>query len=471
MPAIADLAQDAAFWLHRRLQKRVPYGAANPFLEGLFAPAPAEYTETKLKVTGSIPRELNGILARIGPNPRHVGNPSTHHWFLGDGMVHGLRLEDGAARWYRSRYVGVDSVRKAQGMPPLPGPRRGPLDVVNTNIIGHAGKLWALVEAGALPVALDGELNSTAHGLFASPQRLGYTAHPHVDPATGELHAICYDGFDPRHLFYRVIDCEGRLTRNVAVPVKHGPMVHDCALTKGHVVLLDMPVTFSVKLALSGAALPYGWNPAHAARIGLLPRNGEAADVRWFSIDPCFVFHTANACDLPDGGAVVDVVVHERMFDRSRQGPEDQKVSFERWTLNAATGRVDRAVLNRESQEFPRFDERRSGEPYRYAYTVGIDVESPRPNALFRQDVVSGETLAHHYGARDVTGEVVFVPRSAQSAEHEGWLLSYVHDLDCGPSKVVILNADDLGGPPQAVIELPVRVPLGFHGNWIPATA
>lgn len=467
----AEMLQDAALWVHRRLQKRIPYAPSNPFLEGPFAPVTAEVTETKLRVTGSIPKELNGILARIGPNPREVENPGAYHWFLGDGMVHGLRLADGEARWYRNRYVGSDSVRKAQGLPALPGPRRGVMDVVNTNIIGHAGKLWALVEAGALPVALDGELNSTAHGLFASGERQGFSAHPHEDPATGELHAICYDGFDQRRLFHRVIDREGRMVRNEPVAVRHGPMVHDCALTQGHVVVLDLPVTFSVKLALSGAALPYGWNPRHAARVGLLPRHGKGEDVRWFEIEPCFVFHTANAYDLPDGGAVLDVVVHARMFDRSRQGPEDQDVTFERWTLNARSGRVERQVLHRERQEFPRFDERRTGQAYRYAYAVGISVSTPRPNAVYRHDVERGTTESHFYGARQLTGEVVFVPRHAGAAEHEGWLLSYVHDLDGGPSQVVILNADDLAGPPQAVIHLPVRVPLGFHGNWIPAQA
>lgn len=464
----AEMIQDAAMWLHHRLQKRIPYSADNPFLEGPFAPVPAEITEVRLRVTGSIPQALNGILARIGPNPRQVENPAAYHWFLGDGMVHGLRLQGGEARWYRNRFIGSDSVRKAQGMPLLPGPRRGVIDVVNTNIIGHAGKLWALVEAGALPVALDDELNSTAHGLFNSPARHGFSAHPHRDPDTGELHAICYDGFDQRHLHYQVIDNAGQLVRNVAVPVKHGPMVHDCALTRNHVVILDLPVTFSLKLALSGAALPYGWNPRHEARVGLLPRQGEGKDVRWFSIEPCFAFHTANAYDLEDGGAIVDVVVHARMFDRSRQGPEDQEVTFERWKLNAQTMRVERTVLSRERQEFPRFDERRAGQPYRYAYAVGISVSKPQPNALYRHDLESGESIAHHYGARELSGEVVFVPRHAQAAEHEGWLLSFVHDLDGGPGKVVILNADDLGGAPQAVIELPARVPLGFHGNWIP---
>jgi carotenoid cleavage dioxygenase len=461
------MLQNPLLWLHRKLQERVPYGASNRFLEGPFAPVHSEVTETSLKVTGSIPRELNGVLARIGPNPMQVANPALYHWFMGDGMVHGLRLEDGAARWYRNRWIGQDNVRRAQKKAPLPGPRRGPAPTVNTNIIGHAGQLWALVEAGACPVALDGELESQRHGLFASDLKQGFSAHPHLDPATGELHAICYDGFDRSHLYHRVIDRSGALTRNVAIKVKHGPMVHDCALTQSSVVVLDLPVTFSIKAALGGSSLPYEWNPKHAARVGLLPRHGEGRDVRWFDIEPCFVFHTCNAFDLEDGSAVVDVVVHGRMFDRSRQGPEDQVVTFERWTLNAHSGRVEREVLSRERQEFPRFDERLTGRAYRYAYAVGVNIANPSANALYRHDLTTGTTLAHHYGPRQLSGEVVFVPRHAGAAEEEGWLLSFVHDLDGGPGRVVILDAQDLAGPPQAVIEMPVRVPLGFHGNWV----
>lgn len=465
------LLQNTALWMLRRLQKRVPYGASNQFLEGPFAPLHNEHTETSLRITGVIPPELDGLLARIGPNPMHVENPAAHHWFMGDGMVHGLRLKDGKALWYRNRYVGVSNVTKALGRPTAPGPRRGVSDVVNTNIVGHAGRLWALVEAGAYPVEMDGELNTVRHGLFDSIFDSGYTAHPHVDPDTGELHAICYDGFVHNRVRYLVIDKNCHLRRNVDIPVHHGPMMHDCAITQGSVVILDMPVTFSVSAALKGSGLPYAWNPRHEARVGVLPREGEARDIRWFSVDPCFVFHTCNAFDMDNGDTVLDVVVHGRMFDSaSHQGPESQAVTFERWTLDASTGRVQRKVISRESQEFPRMDERLAGKPYRYAYTVGIDIDRPAPNALLRHDMHTGDTIRHSYGSHHLSGEVVFVPRHANAAEDEGWLLSYVHDINCGSSKVVILDAQNIEGEPQAVIELPVRVPLGFHGNWI-ATA
>lgn len=452
----------------RQLQARRPYSPHNRFLEGPFAPLPAEHTVTNLVVQGEIPAGLNGVLARIGPNPRHVDNPATYHWFMGDGMVHGLRLENGHARWYRNRYVGSDAVRAERKLPPLPGPRRGLADTVNTNIIGHAGKLWALVEAGAFPVALDGELNSEKVGLFNSPLNRGFTAHPHADPLTGELHAICYDGFEQDRVRYLVITRDGQVRREVRIPVRHGPMMHDCALTASQMVVLDLPVTFSLKEAITGGALPYKWNPRHKARVGLLPRAGEAADMRWFTVDPCFVFHTCNAYDTEEGDVVLDVVVHARMFDGSRlAGPDAHGVTFERWRLRQGHTQVERQVISRETQEFPRLDERRTGRPYRYAYAVGIDIEHPAPNALFCHDLETGTTTRHAYGARWMSGEVVFVPKHATAAENEGWLLSYVHDLDNGPSRVVILDAQKLGAAPQAVIELPVRVPLGFHGNWI----
>lgn len=466
--SVQKTVQKGAVWLLGRMQKRVPYSPSNHFLEGPFAPLREEHSSDALSVTGTIPHELDGLLTRIGPNPLHVENPATYHWFLGDGMVHGLRIKDGKALWYRNRYVGSDSVSRHFGRQPAAGSRRGVSDVVNTNIIGHGGSLWALVEAGSYPVELDAELNTVKHGLFDSTVQNGFTAHPHTDPDSGELHAICYDGFVHNKVRYLVIDKNRLVRRNVAIPVKHGPMMHDCAITEKNVLLLDLPVTFSVATALKGAGLPYAWNPSHQARVGRLPREGEAEDIRWFALDePCFVFHSCNAFEKENGDTVLDVVVHERMFDKSLQGPEEQQVTFERWTLQENSGRVQRDVISRETQEFPRLDERRTGKPYRYAYAVGIDIANPAPNALLRHDLQTGESTRHVYGEGWMSGEVVFVPKHAEAKENEGWLLSYVHRIDGGNSRVVILDAENIEAEPVAVIELPVRVPLGFHGNWI----
>ena len=464
----------AVHWMSHQLQKRVPYSADNPFLQGAFAPVQGEYSSSDFKITGQIPAALNGTLLRMGPNPMAVENPAIYNWFIGDGMIHGLRLNHGKAEWYHRRYIGVDDVNRKLQRPAASGPRRGPSHVVNTNAFGHAGNIWALVEAGAYPVALDGNLDTIRHGLFANQADLPFTAHPHVDAGTGELHAICYDGMIRNKVFYLNIDKDGKLKHKVEVPVKHGPMIHDCAITQNHVLILDLPITFSFRRLITGSMLPYGWNRKHKARVGVLPKTGEASDVRWFEVEPCFIFHTCNAFELDNGDIVMDAVVHEHAFLKSAQGPvEGQKVRFERWTLQQATGKVQRKVISMVHQEFPRLDERLTGKPYRYAYAVtfGSQQDSPfsepEANQLLKHDLHTGTTIAYDYGKDYASGEVIFVPKHAQAQEDEGWLISYVHRLDGGNSKVVILDAQQLEQPPVATIELPVRVPLGFHANWV----
>lgn len=460
------IAASVSLWA----QQRIPMGTSNPYLEGMFAPVGKESTLTSLAVSGSIPPELNGMLVRNGPDPIQVTNPATYHWFVGDGMVHGLRLEDGKALWYRNRHVGADKAQKLLGRPLLPGIRNGIVDVVNTNIIRHGNRLWALVEAGASPIELDAELNSIRHGLFDHDKPAPFTAHPHLDPASGNLHAISYDALNRNQVFYQVIDKDCRLAHMAPIKVKQGPMMHDCAITARHVILLDLPITFSISSVFKGATLPYAWNPEHPARIGILPHFGQQRDIRWLEVDPCFVFHTGNAREQANGDILMDVVVHKRMFDKSIQGPEAQQITLERWTLPAQGSRVKREVISERRQEFPRFDVRLTGRDYRYLYTVGADPAAPTsPQPLMRHDVVTGNSQLHHYGEGRVTGEVVFVPRKPAGDETDGWLLSFVYNLLDDTSELVILNADDLGGSPQAVIHLPVRVPMGFHCNWVPA--
>jgi carotenoid cleavage dioxygenase len=199
--------------------------------------------------------------------------------------------------------------------------------------------------------------------------------------------------------------------------------------------------------------------------VGLLPRDGTAAEMTWFPVEPCFAFHTANAYDQPDGSVVLDLITYPRMFDGALHGPESRPSCFERWVIGPDG--VQRTALSDFRQEFPRCDERRTGLPYRYAYSVGIDVPIPRAEPLYRHDLHTGAILRHDFGPHHLPGEAVFVPRHADAAEDDGWLLCFVHDLATGASTLTVLDAANLGGEPAAVIELPVRVPLGFHGNWI----
>jgi carotenoid cleavage dioxygenase-like enzyme len=448
------------------------------FLEGGYAPVREEVTAQDLAVTGTIPPELTGRLVRIGPNPITQPNPATTHWFLGTGMVHGVHLRNGRAEWYRNRYVRDAAAAKVLGVDPPAGDR--PDDgVVNTHVIGYGGRTLALVEAGSRPMELSYELDTVARCDFAGTLDGSFAAHTKLDPDSGELHAVTYSwAWD--HIRHVVVGTDGRVRRELRVPVAGAPMVHDCAITERFVVLLDLPVTFDLDAAAAGAELPYRWNPEHPSRVGLLPREGAADEVRWFEAPVCYVFHTLNAYDLPDGRVVVDVVRHPRMFATVTNRPSEGRPTLERWTLDpgpagpaapagagSGAGGLRVTPLDDTGQEFPRVDDRLIGRRHRFGYGAVLD-DNLDPAGAVKHDLDGGTSEIHDYGEGRVTLEPVFVPQDAGAAEDDGWVLSTVYDATTGLSDVVILHAQDFTGDPVATIHLPARVPFGFHGSWIP---
>jgi carotenoid cleavage dioxygenase len=457
----------AAFNRSRRRAPERP----NPFLAGLHAPMTTEVTIENLAVTGAIPPSLDGRYLRIGPNP--IGaDPRTYQWFLGDGMVHGIRIAGGRARWYRNRWVRSSAVTAALNEPRSPGPRHGDFDTVNTNVIGFAGRIWALVEAGSTPVVLDQMLGTVAYDDFGGTLRGSFSAHPHLDPVTGELHAMTYNPRDPTTIHHVVVAADGTVRREEPVRVSHGPLIHDCAITARFAVILDLPVTFSMSALIAGDLFPFRWNPSHPARVGLLPRGGAGSEVIWCDVDPCYVFHVANAYDADDGGVILDVAAYDKMFGETMVGPDAPRGAFERWTIDPAEKSIRRAVIDGAPQDFPRIDERRSGQSYRYVYTMMLP-ETADPallsgDSLFKHDLETGEKRVHRFGAQCYPGEFVFVPAHADAAEDEGWLIGLVINAGDQTTDLVILDARNFEGEPQASVHIPHRIPPGFHGNWLP---
>ena len=439
----------------------------NPFLSGNFGPVEDELTVTDLPVTGEIPKELAGRLLRIGPNPIDP-DPKTHHWFLGSGMAHGVYIRDGQAVSYRNRYVRDDLVVAAKGWPPVEGPPRADelgAGVANTNIIHHAGKTLAIVEAGNLPVELDDGLETVCRTDFEGTLTGGLSAHPHLDPETGELHAAVYSPFW-EHIRHVVVGPSGLVTRSVDVPVPGRPMVHDCMFTRNYFILLDMPVILNMD---GGGSLPYKWTPDYGARVGLLPRDGEADEVTWHEVDPCFIFHPMNAYEDDRGHVVLDVIRHSKMFDQDANGPSEGTSSLDRWVIDPTDSRVSEHRIDERAQEFPRFDERRAGQSYRFGYTAGIGYNNSL-GGIKKHDLEKGTGELHNEGDHRFFLEPVFVPASDGAAEDDGWIMAYVYDRSTNQSDVTIFHAQDFSAEPQAIIHLPQRVPFGFHGNWVPDT-
>nr|WP_310524146.1 carotenoid oxygenase family protein [Polymorphobacter sp.] len=442
----------------------------HPYLSGIHTPMAGELTLESLQVTGTIPAGLNGRYIRIGPNPATSPNPGAYHWFTGDGMVHGVRLGGGKAQWYRNRWIRSTEVSALLGEAPAPGPRNGAGDTVNTNVLGHAGKTWGLVESGGYPVEIGAALETISHNPFEGTLQGSFSAHPHLDPETGEMHAICYDAMERTTIRHVVVGRDGKVRREEPISVSDGPSIHDCMITANYVLIFDLPVTFSMKRVLAGFAFPYAWNPEHKARIGLMPREGREADIIWCDVPPCYVFHGCNAFETEDGKVIADVAVHDSMFAESTQGPDSKSVMLERWTIDPATRTVARAIIDSKPQEFPRFDERLAGKPYRYAYALplpAVQDDFVSESHYIKHDLVAGTRAIHEFGANRFPGEFMFVPKFAGAAEDEGWLMGYVIDMNTDTTDLMILDAQDFAGAPQAVITIPHRIPPGFHGNWV----
>lgn len=437
------------------------------WLDGNYAPVEDEVEITELDVIGSIPPELDGLFLRNGPNPVSGASPS---WFFGDGMLHGVRIRDGRALWYRNRYIQTEAYTSgatAEGDPPLTA------NLANTAFIHHAGRHLALYEGGLPYEIAPFELETLGAYDFDGALRGAMTAHPKVDPVTGEMVFFGYGPFPP-YLTVHFVDPAGALVRSVPVQIPGPRMIHDFALTQTHVVLMDLPVTFDLDEAFRGG-FPFVWDPDLGARIGLLRRDAEdASDVRWMDVAPCFVFHTFNAYD--DGDAVVlEAARHDTIWE---SGGDDESSEPQPWrfTLDPVAGTATESQLDDRLIEFPRIDARRMTLKNRVGYGLrfaqGERMSDPkRPVAVTKYDFDRGSYEEHTFPHGGQPDEAVFAPDPSGSGEDEGWVLSMVFDPERRGSEVMILDAGDLSGRPVATIRLPRRVPFGFHGDWLAAPA
>ena len=444
---------------------------ANPYLEGNYAPVSDERTDDhELEVTGVIPPDLEGRLLRNGPNPAVLPtDEESYHWFSGDGMLHAISLQGGRAVGYRNRWVRTRKLAAQLGTPAPKGPTE-PLDgPANTHVVRHAGTTLALVESG-FPHAVSPDLERARihdfDGALSSPM----TAHPKVDPDTGELLFFGYDVFGPPFLRYHAVDAAGVLTRTEAIETPRATMVHDFGVTATRVVFLDLPVVFDLDRAASGAMLPFRWMPEAGARVGVMPRDGTGADVRWITIDPVYVFHVLNAYDEGDS-IVMDVVRYRSAFDtRPGEVIASNDPVLVRWTVDPTAEKVTEEQLDDTSVEFPRIDDAVAGRPHRYGYCTSIDMVHPdRRTGLVKYDLRRDASVAFDPGEHRSAGEPVFVRAADGNGEDEGWVLATVYDATRDASDLVILDATSFAGPPVATVHLPARVPFGFHGSWLPS--
>ncbi|QNE20247.1 carotenoid oxygenase family protein [Kribbella qitaiheensis] len=439
--------------------------APAPHLAGNYAPVDKELTAYDLPVTGQIPPELTGWYLRNGPNPHDA---ASGHWFFGDGMVHGVRLEAGRAVSYRNRWVRTSTFTDGAKVNDTGGNLDLTAGSANTHVIRHAGRTLALVES-SYPYELTRELDTVGSYDFDGRLRTAMTAHPKTCPTSGELHFFGYSVMGAPYLTYHRADAAGDLVLSRPIDVPAATMQHDFNLTAGHVVFMDLPVVFDLPTARSGR-MPFAWDDSYGARLGVLRRDDPYGEVRWFGIDPCYVFHTLNAHDRtgPDGHD--QLVLHVMRYPEfwRKDSTDVNQATLWRWTVDLTAGTVREEQLHDRPAEFPRIDDRLAGLDSRYGHAT--ITKTPAGGAaggtLIRYDLRDGAVSSYEFGPGRTPGEAAFAAADGHPGG-DGWLMTYVYDAATDTSDLVILDAADLTAPPVATIHLPTRVPFGFHGNWL----
>lgn len=430
---------------------------------GALAPVNLERDQEQLQVQGSIPEALNGTLVRNGPNPfsgRFEGEDMLA-WWPEAAMLHGITLRNGRALHYRNRWARTQAWAEHHKEPKA--------DTFlatnpNVNVIEHAGETLALAEGG-LPLVINRQLESLGPSLAHAAFAAGSTAHPKIDLQTGELFSFCSNWMEP-WLRYFACDRSGATLVDQHIDVPGPAMTHDMAITKRFAVLMDLSVGYDFSLLEQGYRIPICWQPERASRIALVPRLG--GEPIWFELASCFIQHVVNAYDSQDGSVILDVAHYPWYLRLQGDNFEPNPLArLRRYELNPGTGVVVETEMDDNNIELPRINDLYCGREYRYCYAVEQPTDAEM-RGVVRYDLATGASQHFLVEPGDQNSEPVYVAKPSATGEDDGWLLVCVYRKASDTTDLVILNAQDLGGEPQAIVQVPWRIPAGFHGAWLP---
>jgi carotenoid cleavage dioxygenase-like enzyme len=454
-------------------------------IAGFFGPVKSARYEADvfdLEVEGELPAELDGTFYRSGPNSFYPtlegdniinGDGIVQKWAIADGHVdfscryvrtERYQLERAARRRlfgkYRNAYTDDPSVAGAKDRD----------NTANTNAWMHAGRLFALRE-DSHPTELDpATLETIGTWDFGGKlQARAVTAHPKLDPVTGEWwsHGFFASGDIVNHdICLQVIDAKGELVRQEWFRGPYPGLTHDFAVTREHVIFPVMPLTADLERIKDGGDF-YAFDPDLPCCFGIMPRNGSAKDMRWFKMPHAFMGHIMNA--YTDGDKVIlDCTISHgngfRFFkDVNGNDTEiaDSIATVSRLTFDLSSPSEEFTIepFAGAVGEMPRCDPRYAMSKYRVGYMM-------LPDGLARLDWETGE-LTKHQLVGGASGEPIFVPRSADAPEGDGFLIGVVSRHGENRADLVVLDTRDLSAEPLAIARLPFDAPKAFHGNWV----
>lgn len=433
---------------------------------------------------GEMPAGLIGTLYRNGPGrwQDHTGRP-LHHLFDGDGMISAFTIDRGAVH-YRNRYVRTQHYRGKSGTRHmgtdalggmLANVARLPANLANTNVVEHAGHLYALWEGGP-PHEVDPDtLETRGVRRFGGELRWmgSYSAHPCFCPSSGDMFNFGVEFIPFPHLRVYRSDRDGRLKHFRSVALPYVAMVHDFAITERYLVFVVSPIIpdgIPIALGLKSFGDGMKYHPERGSSFILIPRDG--GKIRRIDHEAVLQFHLSNAFD-DRGDVVVDAITYHDggLLDciaRFRTSPLDRVSSeFTRFRITAS-GRVIGEQLSDRSCEFPRHHPDREGRPHRYSYFNTRHHLGGLFDAITKLDLSDNtETGYAVQSPGNSFCEPVFTPRPGASDEDDGWLLSVEYQADTHTSRLVVLDAKDLSRGPVASAQLTHHLPQGFHGSFV----
>lgn len=459
---------------------------ANEYLEGNFAPVKEEVALPCTEIEGTIPTDLAGFFLRNGPNVQFEPiSRDLYHPFDGDGMIHQVEFKNGEAT-YRNRWIetpgflrerqegkaiwgGFNTIGKIETPPDMPMK-----NLANTALAFHNGKLLATWEAGSpYEVGLP-EMETMGAQTFGDGWTAAVSAHPKVDPRTGELIVFCYSPVEQPYVRYGVVDATGKVTHSTGIELAGSPvMIHDMAITKNFSLIFDMPVTFSFERVMNGGKA-FDWEPENGARIGIVPRYGDGRETKWFDVETGYIFHVFNAWEEGDD-IVVDCCrsLRTSILDDDDAGAgqrDEENARFHRYRFNRTNGTVEEGRVSEIPLEFSRVNETMIGEKTRYGYASRFHpTRGLLFNAMLKHDREGDRIDAVELGETQFNQEIVFAPRVGSTSEDDGYVIGFVHDETDDHTECWVIDSQKFTDGPVARIRTPRRVPYGFHSHWVGA--
>lgn len=467
-------------------------GFEHPFTSGAFTPNHVEFNACDLEVIGEIPSRLDGVYLRNTQNPVH--RPlGVHHAFDGDGMLHLMSFKGGRCE-YRNRFLRTQGFQEEQaagralysGLIDRPslserpgwGARGGLKDTSATDVIVHAGlALTTFYQCGEPyrfhPRTLEPR-GVDAWGATVLPDN-GISAHPKVCPRTGDLLFFNY-GKQAPYMHYGEVDRHNRLVHYVPVPLPGPRLPHDMVFTEHFAILNDFPLHWDEALLEQGKHKVV-YRDQQPTRFAVVPRrHAPQTGIRWFEASPTYVLHWLNAWE--EGDEVVLHGYHQKTpmprqgYDSSGHtlGPERYGPTLYEWRLNLATGAVRERRLDERHLEFGMINARFWGRPYRYSYNMIAHPGSFLFDGILRYDHTTGQSQQYLFGDGRFGSESPMAPCHDAVAEDDGYVVSFVTDMNADRSECVVLDARDLAAGPVARIVLPHRISSGTHACWADAS-